>query len=201
VLNPGIYDIIPVLHEMLVQTSSAAVRQHCEGIITQFLLTYPLSDKRLQEQLDLLIANLNYPFQPGRLAMLNLLFNIFQRFPVVVLNARAEYFFVPLVAQMVNDDHPDCRAKASQTIGNLLKHIDDEHRTKLLAMCLTWFAAFETKPQLARAAAQIFVLLAPLSAESRSLDKFVSKVFAPLRVRKLLLPLLLLCTKTFTPSL
>jgi len=176
-LHPAVYDIVPKLQKIMMQTSSTAIRQHCESVITQFLLTYPLSDKRTQAQLDAIVANLNYEFQPGRLALLNLLSTIFQRFPMEVLNSRADYFFVPLVHQMVNDDHPECREKAGQTIATLLKNIDEENRSKLLGVSLKWFNI--QKPSMARVAAQLIALFASLlsDADKNAKSKFVKRVY------------------------
>jgi U3 small nucleolar RNA-associated protein 20 len=178
VVVSAIYDLMPVLTEMLVQTTSLALRSHCETILVQFLLTYPLGGKRLQQHLDVVISNMGHSFQPGRYAILNLLYNIFQRFPEAVLNDRAEYFFLPLVAQMVNDDSIDCREKAGAALNNLIKHIDVDHRATLLNMALQWYAPKEgvqVRPELQRAASQLLGIFVPHYGGA-AYDKFIQRV-------------------------
>jgi U3 small nucleolar RNA-associated protein 20 len=143
VLHPTVYDMIPQLNEMLVQTASQSVRSHCEAIMMQFLLTYPLGEKRLQQHLDALIANLNYEYEPGRLALLNVMYAIFGRFPQAVIQPRLEYFTLPLVAQMINDDSKQCRSRAAEVLSAIIKSVDSDHKAKLLSSyCLTTHLSF-----------------------------------------------------------
>lgn len=90
------------LNELLVTTHNAVTRQHAAGVLVQFLLFAPLTTKRLQQHLDLLLANLKYgaqrlratygtckfdcfrrryPYEAGREAVLDTLHHLLERFP------------------------------------------------------------------------------------------------------------------------
>lgn len=53
-----IYDLMTKVGELMVKSQLESVRKKCSQILLQFLLDYPLSDKRLRQHLDFLLANL-----------------------------------------------------------------------------------------------------------------------------------------------
>lgn len=55
---PEIYDIVQIVAELMVQSQLEQTRKKCSQILLQFLLGYHLSQKRLQQHLDFLLANL-----------------------------------------------------------------------------------------------------------------------------------------------
>lgn len=189
VLHPTIYDMIPQLNEMLVKTAAQSVRSHCEAIMMQFMVSYPLGEKRLQQHLDGLMANLNYDFEPGRLALLNVLYAIFGRFPQEIVQNRLEYFTLPLVAQMINDDSKAVRSRAAEVISAIIKAVDADHKGTLLSMTLSWYAPSSgsvsssseearKKISLQLAAARLVPIFVPLFAQigGETFEKFISRV-------------------------
>lgn len=57
---PEIYDMVTRVGELMVTSQAKPVRTQCSQILLQFLLDYRLSEKRLQQHLDFLLANLRY---------------------------------------------------------------------------------------------------------------------------------------------
>lgn len=55
---PEIYDIVQIVAELMVQSQDEPIRKKCSKMLLQFLLGYHLSQKRLQQHLDFLLANL-----------------------------------------------------------------------------------------------------------------------------------------------
>lgn len=53
-----IYDLAIRVAELMVTNQEEPIRQKCSQILLQFLLNYPLSQKRLQQHLDFLLSNL-----------------------------------------------------------------------------------------------------------------------------------------------
>lgn len=53
-----IYDLAQIVAELMVQSQDEPIRKKCSQILLQFLLGYHLSEKRLQQHFDLLLANL-----------------------------------------------------------------------------------------------------------------------------------------------
>jgi len=52
--------------ELIVQSHVPAVRALASNLLLQFLITYPLGEKRLQQHLEAILANLNYEHSHGR---------------------------------------------------------------------------------------------------------------------------------------
>ena len=77
-------------------------------MLLQFLLDYPVGEKRLDSHLQFLLVNLAYEHETGRLAASGALEAVVARFPPTLLTARAELLFLPLAARLVNDPSPQC---------------------------------------------------------------------------------------------
>jgi hypothetical protein len=55
---PEVYDVMDKVGGLLVQSPSIPVRQQCASVLLQFLLDYPLGQKRLRQHLGFLLNNL-----------------------------------------------------------------------------------------------------------------------------------------------
>lgn len=154
-LVPEIYDLIKRLNEMLIQTKNQQVRTLCDSIITQFLITYPLGGKRLEQQLEFILSNISHPEVSGRLSVFSILNSIFSKFPAQVLHEHLDYFYLPLVTQMINDNHSDCKIAAYKALDTFIRNISDEDRNKLFQMVFKWFTNGTSKPSILRVSAQL----------------------------------------------
>lgn len=102
--------------ELLVRSDDTTLRQQCRRVLLDFLLHYPLADKRRFQHIDFLLKNLDYAYEFGRESVLEMLNSICIRFPQEQVDAQAEVFFAPLALRLVNDDskqvayhsHPTC---------------------------------------------------------------------------------------------
>ena len=70
---PEVYDIMTKVQEMMVRSQSGPVRQLCSSVLLQFLLDYPVGDRRLQQHLHFVITNLSYQHETGREAAIDML--------------------------------------------------------------------------------------------------------------------------------
>jgi hypothetical protein len=153
-MAPTLYDLIKRVSELMVQSHEPTVREQCAGVFMQFLLDYPLGDKRMKQHLDFIINNLEYSHHSGRLVVLSLLQSLIVKFPPAVIEQYAELFFAPLVIRLHNDDHSGCRARAAEVIKVLLRTMSNAPpMTQLMKMTLTWLS--HTSPSLQRAGAQV----------------------------------------------
>lgn len=55
------------VQEQLVQNQSAPLRAMCAAALLQFLLDWPLHERRLSQHLEFLLSNLSYDHEDGRL--------------------------------------------------------------------------------------------------------------------------------------
>ena len=62
-----VYDVMKRVQELLVQSQSAPLRSLCASALLQFLLDWPLEERRLKQHLEFLFSNLDYEYEDGRL--------------------------------------------------------------------------------------------------------------------------------------
>lgn len=79
-----LYDFMDELSTLLLQTFDDSLRNHCARVLLNFLLNYPMADKRVDAMLTFLLKNIEYEEPSGRLALLHLLLNLVKNFPVEV---------------------------------------------------------------------------------------------------------------------
>jgi U3 small nucleolar RNA-associated protein 20 len=136
--TPEIYDAVDDVSRLAVRGQSANLQSTCIAISVAFLVNYPLSAKRIRQQLEFYVRNLNYKHPDGRLAALRALHTVVAKFPVPSVNAEAEFMFLPLAAVIANDEELSCRQEASETIKMLLSRVSDSRKSAdMLGMTTT----------------------------------------------------------------
>ena len=165
-LLPEVYDVMKTVSSLVVRAGAAETRALCAQALVQFLLDYPLGERRLRQHIDALAANLEYQYASGRLSALGAVRDLAARFPKEVVATHAPFLFVPLVARLGADEDAACRAGAGEAIHALLKRVGDDRAAdvrgvvaKLLALCVRWLngagdPSDQSDPRLARAAMQ-----------------------------------------------
>ena len=166
--------------ELVVQSPMAGVRVLAAGILLQFLITYPLGEKRLKQHLDAILANLSYEHATGRCAILELLHALFNRFPHEFVTEKATYFFAPLVLVLANDDNAECRALCSQVVKRLLAVITPTALASLFQLTVKWFAPDAPQIELRTVAAQLLGLF--FETHFEAVSKHLGEIFDLLRV-------------------
>ena len=184
-LLPEVYDVMKTVSSLVVRAGAAETRALCAQALVQFLLDYPLGERRLRQHIDALAANLEYQYASGRLSALGAVRDLATRFPKEVVATHAPFLFVPLVARLGADEDAACRAGAGEALHALLKRVGDDRDAdvrgvvaKLLALCVRWLDGagddtINSDPRLARAAMQTLGIAtsaapAPASAATRA---------------------------------
>ena len=101
-LLPEVYDVMKTVSSLVVRAGAAETRALCSQALVQFLLDYPLGERRLRQHIDLIAANLEYVYASGRQSALRCVRDLSVRFPKDVVAHHAPFLFVPLVALGVN---------------------------------------------------------------------------------------------------
>ena len=161
-LLPEVYDCMKTVSSLVVRANAKDVRELCAQALVQFLLDYPLGERRLQQHLEALAANLEYQHASGRLSAMNCLRDVVARFPAEAVEAQATFLFVPMVARLGADEDAACRRAAGEALTTLLKRVAGTGAgRKLLALAVGWCAGSESgssgatsDPRLRRAAMQ-----------------------------------------------
>ncbi|KAL2242516.1 UNVERIFIED_CONTAM: Small subunit processome component 20, partial [Sesamum indicum] len=136
---PEIYDIVQIVAELMVQSQLEPIRKKCSQILLQFLLGYHLSEKRLQQHLDFLLANLRYEHPTGREATLEMLHAIILKFPRNIIDAQSQTMFVHLVVSLANDDDSKVRSMTAAAIKCLIGHVNSHSLHSILEYSLSWY--------------------------------------------------------------
>ena len=69
-MSPHIYDLMKSMTQIIVQSYQSKTRNRCSDLLVLFLLDYPLTPKRLEEHLHLILNNLDFDLLHGRQSIL-----------------------------------------------------------------------------------------------------------------------------------
>ncbi|XP_062109162.1 uncharacterized protein LOC133819824 isoform X2 [Humulus lupulus] len=169
---PEIYDLVTRVSELMVTSQVEPIRQKCSQILLQFLLDYPLSGKRLQQHLNLLLSNLGYEHPSGRKAALEMLHAIIVKFPKSVVDDQSQTLFFHLVLRLANDLDNEVRSMSGAAIKRLIGCISAHSLHSILESSISWY--MDKKSQLWSAAAQVLGLL--VEVLKKGFQKHISSV-------------------------
>ena len=103
VLVPQVYDLIPLIVELLLQYASvSSAKSKAIAILGRFFTHFPMSRDKLRSHIDQLVRNMAYPDADGRQAVIDLLQVLIFRFPVALLREESKLLFLPLVSTFTN---------------------------------------------------------------------------------------------------
>eukprot|EP00936_MAST-01D_sp_MAST-1D-sp1_P001467 g1467.t1 len=142
---PEVYDLMDIVGRLLVTSDRAVVQQHCSGLFWRFLLEYPLSDRRVDRQLQYLLRNMNFEYEGGRRAVIGCLQSVVEKFPVAVLESRAQLLFMRLSLQLVQDEAADCRQAAARALRTILKRVAVGTVHESVGIVTEWLNSDETE--------------------------------------------------------
>lgn len=154
-VDPEMESIVREIRQLSVVSDAANVRQQCRQIAWQFMLDYPLSYSKLDNQyLEFYVQQLNFEHETGRTSALEMLSTVFSTFPLGVLIRNANLFFPALASRLINDDSSACRQMAAAAIKLFLTKLDEHRRNDLLSMCIKWMSN-SAKPAVLRMSAKV----------------------------------------------
>ncbi|KAE9027662.1 hypothetical protein PF011_g1936 [Phytophthora fragariae] len=134
-----VYDVMLRVGELLVQSDAPGARLNCATIYQTFLLEYPLGNKRLSRHLKFLIDNLSYGHATGRSAVLEALRSLLSKLPQDLVNARSQFFVLPLVLRLANDETSECRDLARAALSTLVRRLGNKELNESILLVSTWW--------------------------------------------------------------
>ncbi|KAL4099384.1 hypothetical protein PRIC1_007190 [Phytophthora ramorum] len=179
-----VYDVMLRVGELLVQSDAPGARLNCATIYQTFLLEYPLGNKRLSRHLKFLVDNLSYGHATGRAAVLEALRSLLTKLPQDLVNARSQFFFLPLVLRLANDEASECRDLARAALSTLVRRLGNkELNESILLVCTWWTQAANSNAadavKLLGAAAQVTTLV--LETRPEFMERSAPQVLAATR--------------------
>ncbi|KAG6556135.1 hypothetical protein Mapa_002076 [Marchantia paleacea] len=189
-LVPELYDMMNRVAQLMVTSHLGPVRQLCSQILLQFLLDYPLGQKRLQQHLDFFITNVGYVETSGREAALEMLHTIILKFPDAVVEEQADSMFFPLVTRLVNDESNQVRSMIGTILKVLMGRVGPRNVQRFVEFALSWYKGADQR--LWRPAAQVLGFM--IEVVGTSFEQY-SQVILPVCTKLLYLALSSLDTK------
>jgi U3 small nucleolar RNA-associated protein 20 len=165
VVIPEVYNVMARVGELILHSDTQSARVNCSSIFINFLLDYPLGSKRLSQHLNFLMNNLCYIHESGRKGVLDCLSALVKKLPQSLLNERAQFFFLPLVLRVANDESAECRGLASEVIRTLMGRLGNQELNECVLLLSKWWNPTGTERKLQCIAAQITGLLLELRPE------------------------------------
>jgi U3 small nucleolar RNA-associated protein 20 len=102
-LSADIYDLMETVEDMMVTCVQKNIKTTCASIFIQFILEYPLEEKRLEQHINHMIKNLTYFDSEGRMQLLDVFGVLMDKFPIQVIDTYSELIFLTMFLRVVND--------------------------------------------------------------------------------------------------
>jgi U3 small nucleolar RNA-associated protein 20 len=106
-LSPSIYDLVEIIGDKMVTHTNKSTRTICAQIYIQFLVNYPLEERRVEQHVNHLIKNLTYVGKDGRLTVLEVIEKVVNLFPTHILDKYAFLLFLSMILRTVNESSPE----------------------------------------------------------------------------------------------
>lgn len=123
VMIPEIYDCMETVSRLMVTSTTSEVRQVARSVFYNFLMDYDQSKGKLERQFKLLINNLKYPAEDGRLSVMELMLMIIRKANKDLLSSLGTSFFIALANVSVTDVVPTCRESANEILSVILEKL------------------------------------------------------------------------------
>ena len=172
--SPDLYDLMECLLEQSVRSPKESLRQQCSGVYVSFLLNYPMTDERFEQELKQVILNVGYEYSDGRLSAVNLVNLIVSKLPDELLDKKGQVIFLPLTVQLANDTSDDCRRAVATCIKSLLGRVSIEICQSLFNYTSRWTQSSERL--LRRTALQLYSLFLEASPSLCQRREIVSQL-------------------------
>ncbi|KAJ2742795.1 U3 snoRNP protein [Coemansia pectinata] len=122
----SLYTLLDGIRELMIIAQTANMREICRLTWFQFLMDYPLGERRLTNTMTFIVQNASgYVFESGRTSALEIMSVIVNRFAdEVLLPNAAEPFFLGLVLVIAKGDSSKCREMAAHLLPKLIVRFD-----------------------------------------------------------------------------
>jgi len=156
-MSSELYDLMDIILKLSVQSQKSTIRLQSSQIFLQYLMEYPMGKQRMDNHLHQIVLNIKYEYEEGRLSAIDLISSVIQKFPLPVLEGHSQFFFLPLVLQLVNDDSKKCKEAVADCISLLLQRLSTESVQALFGYAKRWSqsSGSDSLP-MQRASAQLF---------------------------------------------
>jgi hypothetical protein len=169
---PELYDAMQDVARIMVRSLKESCRSRCTHIFLDFLMHFPLTDKRVTGFVQFFLRNLEYSEPRGRQAVIDVLTAIVSKFPLGVLESQANVLFLTLLTRLVGETDARCRASIGALVQKLFERLEPNASSRLLQMLCQWLGPTQ-KASIQQAATHTVALLAQSSPSLLSIKPSV----------------------------
>ena len=141
IFSPILLKIMKSIQILLIRSYNEKIQQSASKILFLFLLDYPLNNKQIEIFMKIFITNISYSEKSGRIQTLKSLKHLFKRFPTSFISQKKEYFFIPLVLQLANEQVIEVKNLIIETLTSLIANLDIEDVSQLIELCYKWISS------------------------------------------------------------
>ncbi|KAJ2804025.1 U3 snoRNP protein [Coemansia helicoidea] len=136
----SLYKLLDTVRGLMVSAQDPGARELCRLTWFQFLMDYPLGERRLANAMSFVVQNASgYAYESGRVSALEVMGVIVNRFAdEILLPAAAEPFFLGLVLIVAKDESSQCRAMATHLLPELVGRFDQPRLKRMWVLVEQW---------------------------------------------------------------
>ncbi|KAJ1833612.1 U3 snoRNP protein [Coemansia sp. RSA 2711] len=138
----SLYKLLDTIRELMITAQDAGMRELCRLTWFQFLMDYPLGERRLTNAMSFIVQNASsYVYESGRISALEIMGVIIDRFAdEILLPNAAEPFFLGLVLIIAKDECSQCREMAAHLLPVLIARFDQPRLNRVWILLDQWSA-------------------------------------------------------------
>ena len=168
-----LFELMETIRMVMLTSHQASTRQQCRSTYVHFLTNYPMATKKLDEQLDFLLANIRYEFATGRESCIEVMNTLLLKLGVEIIEGIADAWFVGFAVQLSKENSPDGSIEVAElilrTIPTLFNRLNPGKRRQNLEVLLLRWILQSPKLSVQRAAWKIISsILKEISEETRN---------------------------------
>ncbi|KAJ2905373.1 uncharacterized protein MKZ38_005672 [Zalerion maritima] len=133
-----VYDTLDYVRKIMVVNDDPRTRDLARGAYIQFLMDYPQTRSRLDEQLEFLMANLKYDREDGRFSVMEAIQLLLRKSSGNLVHEITGTFWVPLVLVVANDNSSKCRLAAGVLLKEVFPKANESQMKEYLALLRKW---------------------------------------------------------------
>ncbi|KAK2947667.1 putative Nuclear RNA export factor 1 [Blattamonas nauphoetae] len=144
VISTEMYDLMSEVADLML-IGSSEIRKRLSDCYLTFLLTYPLTDARLQHHLTRLLKSVSHPLAEVRLSCCECIRQLITRFPIQFLQNQSGIIFLTLAAQIPHEHYEAPLATIQSGVSLLLSRCPTKQLEDSVKYIRTWISSpFET---------------------------------------------------------
>ena len=131
IIIPVLYEVVERLIVLNATGSTAQLRESCSKLIVQFMLTYPVGERKVLALFDILLPNADYEHSQGRLSILTTIAALMEKLPKEILATQSESLLLVLLTKLSSEEDYKCRSLCMHSISTLIRRVSSKHRDRL----------------------------------------------------------------------